>query len=1302
MEAGMTCVKEMSGIVPRLFPTVGPILLIAVGYVDPGKWSAVVEGGSRFGFDLALLILAFNCTAILCHYLAACISVVTGKNLAQICSEEYSKSTCIILGVQAELSVIVLDLTMILGIAHGLNLLLGVNLVTGLLLTATDAVLFPFLSILLEKSKSEILFISTAGFILISYMLGIILSQSEIPLGMNGVLARLSGESAFVLMSLLGSNIMPHNFYVHSAIVQKQQQGSLGVSKSGLCQEHFFAILCVFSGVFLANYLLMNLAATVFHSAGLVVLTFQDILFLMDQVFRSPIAPLIFFLVLFISSHITTLTWILGGQAVLHDLFKMDLPVWLHRAAIRTFVIVVSVCCTWYSGAEGIYQLLIFSQVVLALTLPSSVVPLFRVASSRSIMGAFRISQLLEFISLTTLIGMLGLNIIFVVELCFGNSEWVGNLKWNMGSSMVLPYVVLLTTSCASLVMMLWLAATPLKSATVRQDEHLWDWELKENLPELYLEGEENDTGKGRYHVEDHVAVEETPLEQPVPSTLDCSSVEFEFDLPESVLDSNHELQIPPIEENFKDFVPKVESDSATIIDKVVADVGTIQNIASLDPIVKDLSIDKDSRAPKDDDDGDIWEIEELPGGDSVSGPPSTSEGPGSFRSLSLKNDEGGSGNGSLSRLSGLGRAGRRQFTTILDEFWGQLYDFHGQATQEAKAKKLDIFFVLETKSSASVKIEPTNMGSLGFYPSVADRGPGYLINSNMYDSSLQQWMPSSIESSSPYGLHTGSSSWSSRSQLPDAYIQNSSSSGFDISERRYSSLRLPQTSQGWDYQPATVHGYQLSSYLNKISTDRNLDPVNNLLDSPTTKSLSSTPFYPANYRDPLTYYLGQKTQNQINIMHAASSVHNPVISRPTRLQAERPYYDPSLAVGPGEDVGSPAYTKKYHSLPDISGLAVPLRDSANDRSSKWNGPPGFGPSVAKKAYEHSLYTSSGSRTGVRSSFDEFPQPSVHRDALSVQISTSSDTTSLWSTQPFEQLFGVAGKTSGVGGGGIGSRLSLSPPKSVSYVDPETSLLQSFRYCIMRILKLEGCDWLFRYNGGVDEELIDRVAARERYHYEAETREINQMVRVSDSQYPSSEKKLTCSGSALKNQEAGLAKILVSPVPHCGEGCIWRADIIVSFGVWCIHRILELSLMESRPELWGKYTYVLNRLQGILDAAFSKPRSPLPSCFCLQIPTAQGRKSNLSVPNSLLPPTAKPGRGKCTSASTLLDIIKDVEISVSSRKGRTGTAAGDVAFPKGKENLASVLKRYKRRLSIKVVGTHDGGPGSRKVPISTS
>ncbi|MCL7049682.1 hypothetical protein MKW94_020684 [Papaver nudicaule] len=1318
MEADDAGVIQMPGIAPRLFPALGPVLLISMGYIDPGKWSAAVEGGSKFGFDLVLLLLIFNLAAIFCQYLAASIGIVTGKNLAQICSEEYDKSTCVFLGVQAEISVFVLDLTMVLGIAHGLNLLFGLNLSTSLIFVAADAFLFPLLRTVLEKGKADFFLVSAAGCILLIYVLGVLISQPEIPLVMNGMLTRLSGESAFALMGLLGANIMPHNFYLHSFVVQQQQQnlGPPNVSKSTLCHDHFFAIACVFSGIFLVNYVFMSSAAAVFHSAGLVVLTFQDVLLLMDQVFGSPVAPFAFFLILFISSHIIGLTWELGGQVVLNDLLKMDAPVWVHRATVRIVAVVLALSCSWSSGAEGLYQLLIFTQVVLAMTLPSSVVPLFRVASSRSIMGIYKMSQFLEFSALITLIGMLGLNIIFVVELLFGNSEWVGVLKWNMGSSTSLSYILLLITASASLVLMLWLAATPLKSATLGPDAQLWNWELHNSLPESSVEATGADLNKLVYHEE--AVAEELTQERSVESYSDTSVVEYDFELPDAIMETDQGLHVSKIEddkntvhcsqtrelEEFK--TPKVGLASVEIVDKKVSitespDDDTLQKVVSAEPVGNSGETSSALLSVKDEDEGDTWEHEQLSKGPSGNGRALASEGSGSFRSLSGKTDDGGNGPGSLSRLSGLGRAARKQLAAILDEFWGQLYDHHGQSTPEARAKKLDQLFGSDVNLAASsLRVDVVTTGSSGYFPSSSDRGSPYLTNASLYDSPKQQRMPYTVES--PYGLQTGST-LSTRMQLLDDFVQNSSRSMYDSGEKRYSSLRLPPSSEGRNYQPATVHGYQMASYLNRMATDRNSDPLNTILGSPTAKSSTSSPFTRANYIDPHSSAIGQIPQNRIS-SGFTSIAQNPVLSRGSTMQADRSFNNPS-STGPGENAGSTAHTKKYHSLPDIKGLVRPHRDSnVVERISQLGGPPGFGPPVGRAAYEKSNYSNSGSRPGVPSVYDELSPPKLYKDPFFIDPSLKLDARSLWSRQPSEQLFGMEGRSSMVSKEVMGRQPSLVVPSANLHAELESKMLQSFRFCIVKLLKLEGSEWLFRLNGGADEDLIDLVAVKERFSYETETKEVNQLHQINESLTMSSDKKLSSS----KNEDAGLAAILGYPLPHCGDSCIWRVDLLVSFGVWCIHRILELSLMESRPELWGKYTYVLNRLQGILDPAFSKPRIPQTPCSCLQTPTSHVKRSNSPLQNGVLPPpAAKPGnKGKCTTASALLDIIKDVEIAVSCRKGRTGTAAGDVAFPKGKENLASVLKRYKRRLTSKAAGTTNDGSGSggslRKIPIPSA
>lgn len=897
------------------------------------------------------------------------------------------------------------------------------------------------------------------------------------------------------------------------------------------------------------------------------------------QVFRGPIAPVAFFLVLFVSNQITALTWSLGGQAVLHDFLKLDIPGWLHCATIRIIAIIPALYCVWNSGAEGMYQLLIFTQALVAVLLPSSVIPLFRIASSRPIMGVHKASQIVEFLSVITFIGMLVLKIVFVVEMIFGNSDWVGNLKWNMGNSMSISYVVLLITVCASFCLMLWLAATPLKSASTQLHAQVWNWDSPK-VPDSFAKEEDIDKTDTRCHGEAHAKRREPSplLGNALNSCSDRTVTDFDLDLPETIMEPDYDLQLS-VEENSSDVTTSgsstchreeststVETVPVSTVDSEASDVTLMDKstvkIESVNPVERTVGIE-DLHIEKDEDDGDTWEPEESSKGVSGSTSSLTPEGSGSFRSLSGKSEEGGNGAGSLSRLAGLGRAARRQLAAVLDEFWGQLYDFHGQPTQEAKFKKLDVLLGIDSKAcSSSLKVDTTTKEISGYFSPVGGRGPDPLSNSSLYDSPKQQRMQSPLEPS--YGVQRSSSMWSNHMQLLDAYVQNSSRCVPDSGERRYSSVRNLPSTEGWDYQPATVHGYQIASYLSRIK-DRSSDNLNAQLESPALKSpaLGGT-----NYRDLLAFAMGQKVQNGLSTSQA-SSFQNLMPSRNNMLQSERPYYAlcPS---GNAENVASPANTKKYHSLPDIH------RDlSVSHKSGQWESPSGFGSSVGRSPYEQSLYSSSGTRTGAPLAFDELSPSKVYREALSSPMKSSFDTGSFWSRQPFEQ-FGVADNSPAVGNAGVGCRTSSVGHEASSPADLGAKLLQSFRYCIVKLLKLEGSDWLFIQNDGADEDLIDLVAAREKLIYEAETREMNQGIHTVDPQYGSSDRKF----SAMKNNDESF-HFSVSSVPNCGEGCVWKSDLVISFGVWCIHRILDLSLMESRPELWGKYTYVLNRLQVI-------------------------------------------------------------------------------------------------------------------------
>ncbi|KAK9083753.1 hypothetical protein Scep_030224 [Stephania cephalantha] len=335
--------------------------------------------------------------------------------------------------------------------------------------------------------------------------------------------------------------------------------------------------------------------------------------------------------------------------------------------------------------------------------------------------------------------------------------------------------------------------------------------------------------------------------------------------------------------------------------------------------------------------------------------------------------------------------------------------------------------------TSVALKVSAGVTGSSGYFPSVSEAGSAFVGNSGVYVSPSRQRMTSTAES--PYGFKVVSSMWSTRTPYLDGYLQKPPDNVLDPVERRYSSLCLPTSSEDLDHQPRTVHGYQLAS-------------------------------------DPLSYTLGQKLQNWASHLHS-SAMHNPAISRTRELQAERPYND-QYSSGASESFNTLANTKTYHSLPDISGLVVPRRSPYENRNSKWKGPLGFKPTAYKAAYEKSMYSTTGSR--------EQPCPSKHyRYSLSTQLSHNSDAKSLWSKQPFEQVFGVAGNNCDVADG-------------VSPHEPFAALHEVMRMELEKEL-----------NGGADEDLIDGVAARERLLYEADSREPSQAGRVYESQFLSTD-----------------------------------------------------------------------------------------------------------------------------------------------------------------------------------------------------
>ncbi|KAL6637668.1 hypothetical protein ACP70R_025240 [Stipagrostis hirtigluma subsp. patula] len=1192
----------------QLFRTLGPTLLISMAYIDLGKWVATVDAGSRFGYDLVLMVLLFNFSAILCQYLSICIGMVTGKNLAEICHQEYSQAICVVLGLQAALSLLISEVTMIAGIAVGFNLVFEYDdLVAGLCFASVAVNLLPYIISRLDKRMAGTLNACIAGFTLLCFVLGILVSQPKIPVNVNAMFPKLSGESAYSLMALLGSNVIAHNFYVHSSVVQVQRRSPLRTLGS-LFHDHLFSILFIFAGVFLVNYILLSSAADEFSNTMLI--NCQDAIELMSQICMNPLAPVVLLVILLFSSLIISLSSIIGSDVISENFFGVKLPHSAHHLLLKGLSTIPTIYYTKVAGSEGMYQLLIICGVVQAMLLPSSVIPVFRVSSSRFLMGRYRISLYVETLAILAFLLMLFTNIIFVAEILFGDSRWTKNMKRNTGSPIVLPYAAVLLISCASIAFTLFLAATPLKSASVEAETQEpsapSQWEI------LGVPHHKEETSHENAAIKEvqRFSVDDVPRD---PSEGQQKSAFESADSSSDTIESYHNSQYPTTHTDINPeahahghpspsiTLEEITSDAVDWTEpmpKVCAATKVKSTAEKVVGVESDVLTDKCTEVSCN------LELKKSDGGKL---PSFTSDGP-PFSTLSRGKDADAANlRSSGSRPSGLGRAARKQLAAILDEFWGHHFDYHGRLTEEATTKCFNYFIGLDLRTASSA-VRTDNLSEASWSPSIRDamRGSATILNS---------WDPVSHDSPDlDFGLQTGAmglSTWSRSMHLANRDIPSSGRNAETSYDNQF-------------YQPTTIHGYQLATYLKGINASRG--PLSSIPLDPLRFPRSSESALP-NYT---SAFMHARNQN----VPGSSSLQGPTMERLSTMALERSYYDPT-PVGDSESGCSSAYSKKYHSSPDISAVIAASRKALSNEANLGGGVAANQSYLGRLAYEKSKYVDSATRSQSRCAINELAQHNLRRGVLPAQCNINTDTKSLWTQQPFEQLFGVPSRELNKSEVNTDRRSSSAAKGDFSYTEYEAELVRSIRFCIMKLLKLEGSGWLFMQSGGCDENLIDQVAEAERVSLEEATgdRDANLMCRL----------------------------------PKCGDDCVWQASLVISFGVWCIRRVLDLSLVESRPELWGKYTYVLNRLQGILDPAFSKPRKPVSSCACLE-------KAG---------PAAKPIPGTFTTAAMVLEAIKGVEQAVSGRKGRSGTAAGDVAFPKGKENLSSVLKRYKRRLSGK-------------------
>ncbi len=371
----------------------GPGYLVAVGYMDPGNWATDIAGGSRFGDTLLSVILLSNLMAILLQSLCAKLGIVTGRDLAQACRDHYSKPVAMALWFLCEIAICACDLAEVIGTAIALNLLFGIPLVWGVLITALDVLVVLWLANRGFRwlEAIVILLMLTIG---LCFGLEILFSKPAVTEILGGLLptAEIVRNPAmlYVAIGILGATVMPHNLYLHSSIVQtrKYQQHATG-KREAIKFATIDSTVALMFALFI-NASILIVAAATFHAKGKHdVAEIQDAYLLLAPMLGVGVASTLFAVALLASGQNSTLTGTLAGQIVMEGFLNIRLLPWLRRLITRAIAIVPAAIVAGFYGDSGAAKLLVFSQVVLSLQLPFAVIPLVMFTSDKLKMGAF-------------------------------------------------------------------------------------------------------------------------------------------------------------------------------------------------------------------------------------------------------------------------------------------------------------------------------------------------------------------------------------------------------------------------------------------------------------------------------------------------------------------------------------------------------------------------------------------------------------------------------------------------------------------------------------------------------------------------------------------------------------------------------------------------------------------------------------------------------------------------------------------------------------------------------------------------
>jgi len=394
----------------------GPAYLISVGYMDPGNWATDLAGGSQFGYTLIWVLLMSNIMALLLQSLSARLGIVWGKDLAQCNRETYPKGMNFVLYLLAEIAIAACDLAEILGMAIGLNLLFGLDLLWGVGLSFLDTFLLLYLQ-RLGMRKMEIFIIGLIFLIGMCFLVEMVLAKPDVSEIMHGFIPSMPNKAAlYISIGIIGATVMPHNLYLHSALVQTRKINRDEDSIRKALKYNFWDSTIALNLAFLVNAAILILAASVFHKNGMNnVAELEDAHKLLAPTLGSEWAPRLFAVALILAGQSSTVTGTLAGQIVMEGYLRLRISPVLRRMLTRLLAIVPAILVIYIAGDEQVGPLLVFSQVLLSMQLAFAVIPLIHFVSDKKRMGNFVISIPIKIASwlIATIITVLNFQLIY-------------------------------------------------------------------------------------------------------------------------------------------------------------------------------------------------------------------------------------------------------------------------------------------------------------------------------------------------------------------------------------------------------------------------------------------------------------------------------------------------------------------------------------------------------------------------------------------------------------------------------------------------------------------------------------------------------------------------------------------------------------------------------------------------------------------------------------------------------------------------------------------------------------------------